>query len=186
MKTAEAFLQSSSPYSPSRNYEMICPKLPKENSKDYEARSWRERCHYREDGHIYIPPMAFASSIQEAAKYLSIQIPGKGKSTYTKHFEAGLMVTDPVILPEMKDTVEGEWLFLSPRGIKHEMGVWKCMPIIREWSGVVSYYITDETITEDVFRQVLQASGSFIGIGRFRPRNGGFYGRFTVNKVNWG
>ena len=29
----------------------------------------------------------------------------------------------------------------------------------------------------------LEAAGQFIGIGRFRPQNGGFYGRFRISKL---
>jgi hypothetical protein len=44
----------------------------------------------------------------------------------------------------------------------------------------------DETITEEVFKLHLEESGKFIGIGRFRPQNNGFYGRFKVNEIVWG
>jgi hypothetical protein len=32
---------------------------------------------------------------------------------------------------------------------------------------------------------MLEEAGKFIGLGRFRPQNGGFYGRFAVAKVVW-
>ena len=47
------------------------------------------------------------------------------------------------------------------------------------------FYILDDTITEDVFKEHLEEAGKFIGIGRFRPRNNGFYGRFAVDKIEW-
>ena len=40
-------------------------------------------------------------------------------------------------------------------------------------------------VTEDVFKQHLIEAGQFIGIGRWRPRNNGQYGRFIVEKVEW-
>ena len=49
----------------------------------------------------------------------------------------------------------------------------------------MTFYILDETVTEDVFKNILEQAGAFIGIGRFRPRNNGFYGRFKVEKVVW-
>jgi hypothetical protein len=45
--------------------------------------------------------------------------------------------------------------------------------------------VLDETVTEEVFRNVLEQAGAFIGIGRFRPRNNGFYGRFKVEAIAW-
>lgn len=184
MKTAIATLRSISPYSQSRYHGT--DKLDKENARDYEKRTWRERLHVNEEDKVFIPPMAFKNCLSEAAKFLSIQIPGKGKATYTKHFEAGVLVTDALPLPISKDDVKGEWLFVPSDG-KRGGGsrVEKCFPVIPEWSGDVTFYVLDETITKDVFESHLQQAGQFIGIGRFRPRNNGFYGRFEVEKVKW-
>jgi hypothetical protein len=43
----------------------------------------------------------------------------------------------------------------------------------------------DDTITEEVFKSHLQQAGQLIGIGRWRPRNNGMYGRFVVNSMTW-
>lgn len=184
MHTATARLKSVSPYSQSRHHDT--EKLAKELPKDFEARTWRERLHYDADGRVFIPPMCFKNCLSEAAKFLSRQIPGKGKATYTKHFEAGVLVPEPLILPLKKDDVKGEWLFLPADG-KRGSGkrVDKCYPIIPEWSGNVQFLILDDMITEDVFTDHLKEAGRFIGIGRFRPRNNGFYGRFMVEGVEW-
>ena len=184
MKIATVSLKSTTPYSQSRHY--TTPKLDKENSKDYEERTWRDRVHSTSDGRVFIPPMSFKNCIAEAAKFLGKQIPGKGKSTYTKHFEAGTLVTDPLVLDLRKDEVEGEWLFVPSDGIRGSgKRVDKCFPVIRQWSGDVTFYVIDETITKDVFIDHLRDAGSLIGIGRFRPRNNGFYGRFTVENLDW-
>lgn len=184
MKTAIATLKSCAPYSQSKHYQT--EKLPKELARDYESRTWRDRLHVDQDGHVFIPPMSFKNCLSDAAKFLSIQIPGKGKSTYTKHFEAGVLVVDALVLPIKKDDVPGEWLFVPSDGVRGSgKRVEKCFPVIHQWGGKVEYLVIDETITEDVFTSVLQQAGAFIGIGRFRPRNNGFYGRFTVESVEW-
>jgi hypothetical protein len=184
LKTAQVRITGVSPYSQSRHY--TTPKGPKELHQDYEARTWRDRMHATEEGNVFIPPMSFKNCLSEAAKFLSIQVPGKGKTTYTKHFEAGVLVTDGIVLDVKKDAVEGEWLFVPADG-KRGSGkrVNKCFPIIHQWGGDVTFHILDETITEDVFRHILEQAGAFIGIGRFRPRNNGFYGRFKVESVSW-
>lgn len=185
MKIFRAELESVSPYSQSRHYET--PKLEKENVRDYEARTWRERLHVDADGHVFIPPMAFKNCLAEAAKFLGIQIPGKGKATYTKHFEAGVLVTDGLVLPLKKEDVAGEWFFVPSDGIRGSgKRVTKCFPVISNWKGVVDFYILDQTITKEVFADHLDQAGKFIGLGRFRPRNNGFYGRFKVLKITEG
>lgn len=184
MKTAIVSLQSISPYSQSRHYDVA--KLSKENPRDYEIRTWRERMHINTEGNVFIPPMVFKNCLSEAAKFLGLQIPGKGKSTYTKHFEAGILIMDPVQLPDKKESVQGEWLFVPSDGIRGSgKRVEKCFPVIHQWSGSVTVYVLDETITEDVFLHHFKEAGNFIGIGRFRPRNNGFYGRFQVKGVTW-
>jgi hypothetical protein len=187
LKTAIAFLQSISDYSQSKHYsEESVPKKDKELPGDYERRTWRERCHVRADGHLFIPPMCFTNSLKEAAKYLSLPIPGKSRQSFTKHFEAGVMVLEGLTLKETKDNVKGEWLFVPSDGRRGGgRRVERCFPLIPEWSGVVEYKMLDDIITKDVFLQVLEASGTLIGIGRFRPKNLGYYGRFKVNKLEW-
>ena len=180
MKTAIATLKSVSPYSQSRHYTDP-PKEDKEGPADYEKRTWRERLHINSDGYVFIPPMAFKNCLSDAAKFLSVKIPGKNMATYTKHFEAGILVTDPLVLPIRKEDVAGEWLFLPPNGRRGGGNrVDKCMPCIPQWSGDVTFYVLDETITSEVLLDHLEQAGKFIGIGRFRPRNNGFYGRFEV------
>jgi hypothetical protein len=114
MKTATVKLRSISPYSQSRHYEV--DKLQKEGHADFEKRTWRERMHVDAAGLVFIPPMALKNCLSEAAKFLSIQIPGKGKATYTKHFEAGVLVTEPMSLGVKGADVAGEWLFVPASG----------------------------------------------------------------------
>jgi hypothetical protein len=184
MKTAMATLKSVSAYSQSRHYQD--EKLPKETAQDYETRTWRSRMHVTQDGFVFVPPMSFKNCLSEAAKYLGVQIPGKGKATYTKHFEAGVICPEPLVLPVKAADVSGEWLFVPADGRRGSgKRVSKCFPVIPSWSGVVQFCLLDEQVTEAVFLHHLQQAGAFIGIGRFRPRNNGYYGRFTVEKLVW-
>lgn len=184
MKIANVKLKSISAYSQSKY--ITIEKLPKESADDYEARTWKHRLNTDKNGEVFIPPMAFKNCLSEAAKYLSIQIPGKGKTTYTKHFEAGVMVAEPLLLGIKAEDVAGEWLHVPSDGRRGgSKRVMRCFPLIPEWSGPVQFIILDETITQDVFRQHLEQAGAFIGIGRFRPRNNGYYGRFQIESIEW-
>ena len=191
MKTVVATLQSISPYSQGRHY--VEDKKQGENPRDHEARTWRGRMHVNDEGFVYIPPMAFKNSLSEAAKFLGITIPGKGKATFTKHFEAGVLVIDPLILPIKAEDVTGQWLFVPSDGVRGSgKRVDKCFPVIPEWSGDVTFHVMDETLftkiatpegTMTAFEWHLRQAGTFIGLGVFRPRNNGFYGRFSVQKI---
>jgi hypothetical protein len=184
MFKATAHLESVAPYSPSRMHATL--KLEKERPDDYEKRTWREKAHADENGNIFMPPMGFKLCLAECAKFISEQIPGKGKSTYTKHFEAGVLCMEPLVLPVKKDAVQGEWFNMNADG-KRGSGtrVRRCFPVIPEWKGSVNFFVIDNTLTEKVFKHHLEEAGKFIGIGRFRPRNGGFYGRFRLTGMDW-
>jgi len=177
-------LTSAAPYSQSKHYEV--PKKEKESAADYEERTWRERLHVTEDGEVFIPPMALKNCLAEAAKYLSEQIKGKGKATYTKHFEAGVLVMDALMLGVKKDAVKGEKLFVPADGKRGgSKRVWKFFPVIPKWEAVATVWILDQTITRSVFERHIRQAGRFIGMGRFRPRNNGIYGRFDAEIVAW-
>lgn len=162
-------------------------KKEKESHDDYEKRTWRERCHTNLDGFVFIPPMAFKKSLEIAASFLNISIPGEGKSKYNRHFVAGVLVSDPLVLDVKKEDVEGVWVFGNSMGRRGGSGprVAKCFPTVHKWGGDVTYYILDDTITKEVFERVIVESGNFIGIGVFRPANGGYHGRFKVIGVKW-
>ena len=104
MKTATFTMQGKAPYAQSRY--LVVPKLEKETADAYERRVWKTRMHTSEDpiidketgqvqlpGTVHIPAMALKMALDAAAKYLSIPVPGKGKSTYTKHFTSGVLCT---------------------------------------------------------------------------------------------
>jgi len=185
IRVAECHLQSTTPYSQSRYHQ--APKLDKEPANDYEMRTWRERLHY--DPHtleVYIPPMQFKKSVEGAAEFLGMRIPGRGRATYAKHFLAGVMVHEPLMLGIKRDEVQGEVLLLNADGKRGgSTRVPRCMPVIPKWSGVVRFYLIDLTVSNDVFDTHLREAGSLIGIGRFRPRVGGFLGQFQVEKIDW-
>lgn len=184
--SAKCHLRSNSKYSQSRPYQV--EKKPRETPGDYEKRTWRERLHlsYENPEKIQIPGMQFKNCIAECAKYMARQIPGKGKTTYTKHFEAGIMPMGSMELDiYAKDVIE-EVVFVPSSGKRGDGNrVYKSFPVIKSWEGVIEFSIFDHTITKEVFIEHLIEAGQFIGIGRWRPRNNGMYGRFLVEKVDW-
>ena len=184
MKIATVSLKSVSPYSQSRAHET--PKIDRETSDAHEQRTWREKCHYRKDGQLFIPPMAFKMALDTAAKMLGMQIPGKGKSTYTKFFESGVLVMEGPNLPIKKDDVPFDRIHANADGVRGSgKRVWRIFPRIDEWSAEVDFHVLANEITQDVFEEHLRQAGAFVGIGRFRPKQGGFYGRFEVERIKW-
>jgi len=189
MKICNAILKSATPYSQSKIPQV--EKLEKETADAYEQRNWREKMHADSEGKVYIPAMAFKQALDRAASMLGIQIPGRGKSTYTKHFLAGCIVEQDVAITEggkpiLKASVSPERIYANADG-KRGSGkrVWRIFPTIPKWEGTARFVIFDEAITKDVFERHLVESGKYVGVGRFRAENGGLYGRFSVEKFKW-
>jgi len=176
-------ITGATPYSPSKYIDV--PKKAKESHNDYEIRTWRERCNYNEETRIAeIPAIAFAKMVHAAAKYQPIQ--HKGVATYTKFFERGLYVPEPLPLNVKVEDVDGVWLMVPSDGrAGGGKRVKKCFPIFRSWGGVVTYQILDDTITPKQFEPTLQTAAAFIGLGRFRPEKCGWNGRFIIDGFEW-
>ncbi|CCJ07097.1 hypothetical protein [Methylocystis sp. SC2] len=187
MKTIIATLRGVSPYSQSRHY--VRELEQGESADDNYRRTWRNHLHTDNSGNVIIPANSLKNCLSEAAKFMSISVPGKGKATYTKNFEAGVMVAKSPTIGLSKDEVQMEALFLPSDGRRGgPKRVMKYYPIIPEWEADAEFIIVDETVLQSslkdksrtVFQDVLEGAGQFIGIGRFRPRNNGYYGRFEV------
>lgn len=183
MKTCCAHIRGVSPISQSRAIQS--EKRTGEAHDAFEERTWRERLHVNQDGNVFIPPMAIKLCLEDCARFLSESVPGKKNATWTKHFEAGIMVIEPAVLAIKADKVVGEKLHVPSDGKKGGGSrVWKTFPIIPEWDCDIEVILLDPILVDkpDKVREYLEYAGKFIGLGRFRPRRGGFYGRFEVTK----
>lgn len=183
MKTVQVTIEGVAPISFSAPIQSV--KKQGEAHDAFEERTWRERMHVEND-EIFIPPGALKGCIQDTAQYLSEPIPGKGSSKYTKHFQAGIMVVSPLMLGMKPKDVDCDRRFVpadgKPGGGKR---VWKNFPIVPPpWECDAEILVLDPTLEDHIHkvREYLEYGGKLIGMGRFRPRNRGHYGRFKLTK----
>ena len=182
MFVARATIEGISPMSQSRPIQS--EREDGESHDAFERRTWQERMHVDGAGELFIPPMAVKNCLSDVAKFLSESVPGKGKATFTKHFQAGILVLEPIKLGIKADTIQAEKLFVPSDG-KPGGGsrVWKYFPLIPQgWTGAAEICLLDPILIgkPEKVRDYLTYAGKFIGLGRFRPRRNGFYGRFVV------
>lgn len=177
--TARFRIVGKSPISFSKPIEEA--RRPGEKPDDFEARVWQQRIHSDKDGNVFIPQMALKNCLSEVAKYLSETVKGAGKATYTKHFEAGVMVESPLMLGIKADSITGERLFLPSDGVRGSgKRVWKTYPVVPVWETNATVLVCDPVIQPDKLEEYATHAGKFIGMGRWRPRNNGLYGRFGI------
>lgn len=183
MRTATATFHGISPYSQGRKIQS--EKHQQELDSEFEKRTWRERLNVDSSGEVFIPPMAIKNMLVSIAAYRSDKIAGvsNGKQTYTKKFKSGVLCYEPVALGIEATDVRGEWLFVGLPGKTTRVD--KCFPVIPEWGGEMVIAVTDQVITNERLEEYLADAGMYIGLGRFRPENNGFYGRFEVDSVTW-
>ena len=182
--TAIATLKSLSPYSQSRFTDQ--KKKPSESYEDFENRTWLDKGHYTPDGFACIPMMALKTAICAGAKFKNK--PMKGKQTYTKHFVSGVLPMKDAKLNVRREDVTKDAVLCASDGKKGGKGgssVVRVFPVIPSWECEAEFAVIDELIGEAVFREMLEAAGQFIGFGRFRVENGGYYGRFLVTDLKW-
>ena len=200
MKTATYKLTSRSAYSQSRLHGT--PKLDKEQPDAYERRTWIEKAHFTRDGEFYIPAMAFKQALDETGKRLG-KIPGKGMATYTKQFKGGVLISEPVMLGVTRADFEADLDELKEAPMRSETAfswggycnadgkrasgtrVFRRFPEVKHWEGELTIYVFDEILTEKEITTALSEAGKFVGIGRFRAENGGYYGRFDVELLSY-
>lgn len=184
MKKYEVTIQGVSPYQQGRFHKT--PPEERERPADYEQRTWKNKAHFDQDGRVFIPPMALKNALVASAAYGSKQIKGQGKKTYTAKFKSGVMINEPIYIGHDLKNAKPMWVFGSVTGKPGGKGgsrVEKCFPTFMEWSGAAIVYVLDEIITQEVLHEHFLECGRFIGLGVFRPENGGYYGRFEVIKI---
>jgi hypothetical protein len=167
------------------------PKIEGEEEELREERTWKQRVHVTSDGHVFIPPMAIKRAIEAASKYLGEKVKGKGQATYTKNIRAGILLYRPPVLlgadskPMTLIDVKPERVFVPSKGTPGKgPHVWKTFGLFFDWHTMVEIHLIDPTLagTPERIERYLSHAGTFIGLARFRPENGGYYGRFRVTK----
>lgn len=174
----------TAPYSQSRMHD--APKLDKETPAAYDERTWREKMTTDAEGNVVVPAMALKQALPVAAKRLGKQIPGRGKSTYTKYFEADVICINDVQIGHTKDSAACVTINANADGVRGSgKRVKRTFPVFHNWAGTATFMIFDDTVTPEVFEEVFTAAGLSVGIGRFRPENGGLNGRFEPVSFDW-
>ncbi len=191
MKTATVTIEGVTPLQYGAYH--CTPKNEKENSDDYEERTWQKKAHTDAKGRLFLPPMALKNALAATAKFMAIPIPGAGKSLYTKHFLAGVICVEPAIIsrngaPLTIADCDKIGVFGNSKGQRGGDGprVMKYFPTVQPtWETILEYMVLDDTITKPLFERVITEAGKLNGFGVFRPQNGGFYGRFIISQIKW-
>ena len=184
MRIATVQIEGLTPYSQSRALQS--EKKREETHDDFDQRVWPEHLHVNGDGQVFVPPVAVLQGMASAASYLGKGggLKKKGQSTWAQNFNCGLAIAKGPTIGRTQEDARPERVYCHADG-KRGSGsrVWRTFPVFDNWETTLVIHILDDSIPDAVFAQVLDAFGLFIGVGRYRPMNGGYLGRFTVKKL---
>jgi hypothetical protein len=164
--------------------------LDRETHDDYDARTWRNKCTVNPQGQVCIPAMALKQCIDTAAYKLGLKVPNRRGATYKNFFASGFFCNTDIPIANGKPLTKADAALVEiaanadgRRGSGTR--VRRRFPEFSKWGGVAEFTITDDIITREIFEDHLKAAGMIVGIGRFRPENGGKNGRFRAETFHW-
>lgn len=185
---ADVVLRGIAPLTQSKFHEM--PKLKGESAGDYDTRTWRGHLHVKETNGVetvVIPAFGVHLCLMNGAKYSKLKIVGAGNATWSAKFKAGIAIHEAAVLDVFADEVKGVAILVNADGVRGSgKRVLRHFPTIPAgWKASFTAVILDEAITKDVFAEMLKQAGLFVGLGQFRPENGGSNGRFIAESIEW-
>lgn len=158
----------------------------------FDARCWRERGHYDEQGRMVIPADMIHKSLIAAGSWLSEKMRGRGQATFKKRVAAGVRCTKNALITPVRTMDQIPcWAGMVPsQPAKPTEGrVLRRFPLtLLPWAAELEIWIVDGLIENDVFTRHMKASGMFDGYGTHRPgspRCAGPNGTFTVTDVRF-
>jgi len=155
--------------------ELLETKVKRGNTKDVNV---EDKLYVTEDGKPYVPSTYIRNSLIEAGK--SIRIKGRGKSTYSKLLGSSLIVQPDNII--INSSTGWESFTVTAVNPTTKGRVMVTRPMFKDWTLSFEAVVLDD-ISEEVFRNILDEAGRYVGIGDWRPAKKGMYGKFIVTKL---
>lgn len=181
-------INGTAPYSQSHKHDE--PSLEGEQPDAYDLRTWRSKMNTETiNGKetVVIPAFGIHLALMAAARYSKKKIAGQRNATWTAKIERGIAIMgaaplniDPadvrcVAISVNSDGKRGGGTRVTRRFPQIPMG----------WSATFEVMVLDPIVTQPIFSEMVEIAGLFIGLGQYRPENGGSNGRFVVKKLEW-
>lgn len=127
-------------------------------------------------GEYFIPSEHFKQSMVKGGGYIKSKV-GNAKRSM-KNIVAAMFFITPEKIPFRKfdevDTRSAVNKNNKARVIVHR-------PKWGEWTCEFTLFVDNDSITTETIKEIIEASGKYIGVGSYRPEHTGEYGRFTAD-----
>ena len=171
-KKVEVTLQGISPLL-MHSYPMIAPEKGWEK---WEPDKQAEIAAYRTpDKQLYVPGVAVQRALVNGATFSK----GKGRATLQKQVAACVIVWPEYLIlnPQTYDIDSRPVVIAATKGriVRHR-------PRFNDWQITCTMELDTGLISEKELRQIVDDTGSRVGLLDFRPEKKGPFGRFTVTQ----
>lgn len=183
MKSYSLALKSLSPYMQHRMDDMSLSEWEKcrrqiiERPEVSQADTHRAEyhCYRNSEGCCYIPAEQLRGSLINAGTYMKSKVGARSKSMKTIVAATFMIAPDEILIQDwdaidkrsaVNKNIKGRVMVIRPK--------WS------EWEATVTLNCHESSITKETIKQLFDYSGSYVGIGSFRPTNNGLFGRFEV------
>lgn len=172
MKTIHATIEGISP--------LLMHRFPMEPVEALEKKEPREQAVislYENNGKPYLPGVNLQRALVAAATFSK----GKGRASLQKSVAAGLFINEEILTLDGKTT---EWIVDSrPVVVPATKGrIVRHRPKFEQWEVSFSISFDQTLLTATQVRQVVDDTGSRVGVLDFRPEKKGPFGRFMVTR----
>jgi hypothetical protein len=135
-------------------------------------------CYRNSDGQCFIPAEHFRQSFINAGAFVKSKVGNARKSM--KNVVAAMFMVSPeeIILPNYDAIDKRSGV---NRNVKARIIVIR--PKWNNWKITFTLLVDNDTITESTITEIINYSGSYVGIGSYRPTNNGYFGRFELTEL---
>ena len=146
-----------------------------------------EKVYRLDSGQLYIPAIAFRSSIIGRGGGAS----GRkfGKYTANSRVAAGVSMVDGedkclLVSPNGKPKPIKDYEIDIRRAVVNGAGIRRARPYIAEWATVVCFEVDEDFVTAEQLEELLNISGRVAGVMDFRPQCKGWFGKYRAELIS--
>ena len=178
-KKVEVTLEGTSPLLQNRNLEGELTKVRhrNESSKDSpELSEVLKKTYHFDNNIIYQPAEHIIRMLQTAGSQIK-----RGKmGNFRKMMGAGFVMVEPDGIPHKHQGVTVDARTVVIKATKGR--IMRYRPKLPKWGLDFTCIVDVDTISIEVLKECFEIAGKYVGLGDFRPENGGMFGRFIVTK----
>jgi hypothetical protein len=146
------------------------------NQEDYKRAIFHSFTN--EEGKFYLPCEHIRAALINGGTFLKSKVGVRTKSM--KSIVAAMFMVNPeeIFLPDF-DAIDKR--SAVNKNVKARVMVVR--PKWTKWTAEFKLCTGEDTFTDKQIMELLNTTGSYVGIGSFRPLNNGYFGRFQVKEL---